>query len=355
MAGRPLPLFHPSEPRRPLVITVTGGAGQIAYALLPLLASGYALGSEQRVSLRLLDLPATMEAMRGVAMELEDGAYPLLDAPVGVTDDPRVAFDGCDVAVLLGSFPRKPGMERKELLARNATIFREQGESIKAVARGDIRVLVVGNPANTNAWILSQYAAPAVPPEHIMALTRLDHNRTRSLVARTLHCRVDAVDGVVVWGNHSSTQYPDVSAATAPNVPRGGMRAAVGGEAFLRDVLIPTVQTRGAAVLAARKLSSAMSAANAIADHLRDWLCGMKAGDSGQSWVSAAVMSDGSYGIEPGVFYSFPVRCTGGGAYEIVHDLPVDEFSRKYMQATGDELIAERDEAIALLRRGSAL
>lgn len=355
---------EPLYPDRAVTVTVTGAAGQIAYSLLPLLASGRVFGPRQRVALRLLEIEPALEALRGVCMELEDGAYPLLELPAKATADAREAFRGCDVAILVGAFPRKQGMERKELLAKNASIFKEQGEAINEVASADICCVVVGNPANTNALILSHFA-PRVPKRCITAMTRLDHNRTASLVARELGCRVDQVSGVIIWGNHSSTQYPDVTHATAPGLTQAGaLREALGGETRVKGEFIPTIQKRGAAVIAARKQSSAMSAANAVADHVRDWMCGTTGAASASSssseqqqgsagsgdYVSMAVPSDGSYGIEQGIVYSFPVRCTPGGEYEIVRGLELDDMSRAYMNATRDELLAERDEAMSLLQ-----
>jgi malate dehydrogenase len=332
------PLF----PDRALVVAVSGAAGQIAYSLLPLLASGAVFGPQQRIALQLLDLPVTESVLLGVALELEDGAYPLLELPVKYASEAEEAFADADVVVLLGSFPRKPGMERKDLLAKNGAIFREQGVVLNRVAKSETRVLVVGNPANTNALTLAQFCTK-IPKENITALSRLDHNRLRSLVARRLHCSVSTVHNVVIWGNHSSTQYPDISFAHTLEVPAGKMRAALGGEALLESDLIPIIQKRGAEVLALRKLSSAMSAAKAIGDHLRDWMLGTAAENE---FVSMVVVSDGSYGVQKGLMFSFPVQCSRGGRYRIVSALPIDSFSRKYIEITQQELIGERDEAM---------
>ncbi|KAF6003695.1 hypothetical protein F1559_004592 [Cyanidiococcus yangmingshanensis] len=337
------PLF----PDRAITIAVTGAAGQIAYSLLPLLASGSVFGSRQRVALQLLDLPVTESVLQGVTLELEDGAYPLLELPVKYTSVSEEAFANADIVVLLGSFPRKPGMERKDLLAKNGAIFREQGLVLNRVAKQETRVLVVGNPANTNALTLSQFCT-AIPKVNITALARLDHNRLRSLVARRLSCAVSDVHDVAIWGNHSSTQYPDVSFAYTSGVPVGKMRAALGGESQLQSEIIPTIQKRGAEVLALRKLSSAMSAARAIGDHLRDWMLGTA---SENELVSMVVASDGSYGIEKGLMFSFPVHCYRGGRYKIESSLSIDSFSRKYLEITQNELISERDEAMRVVSK----
>lgn len=271
-------------------------------------------------------------------MELMDGAYPLLTSVVE-TDDPNVAFRAADVAILVGAFPRRAGMERKDLLAKNVPIFQTQGEALNAVASRNVKVVVVGNPANTNAAVLSKYA-PQIPAGNISALTRLDHNRTVAQIARRMEVPVEEVEGVCIWGNHSSTQYPDVMRVQVKGV---GVLEKIGGLEGLAENFIPSIQKRGAVVIKARGQSSAMSAASAIGDHLKSWICG------GNNIVSMAVPSDGSYGIREGVYFSFPVRCLGGGAYEIVQGIDLCEFSRKYIDATAAELYAEREEAMALL------
>lgn len=321
-----------------LTVCVTGAAGQIAYSLLPLIANGHVFGASQRVRLQLLEIPPALAALAGVAMELQDGAYALLDAVVE-TSDPMLAFAGADVAILVGSFPRKAGMERKDLLAKNAGIFKAQGEAIDKVGGKQCKVVVVGNPANTNAMVLSHYA-PNLPKENVSALTRLDHNRARAQVAAKLGVSVSAVEGVCIWGNHSSTQYPDVTRAIVGGEP---VSEKMGGAESLASDFIPMIQKRGSAVIKARGSSSAMSAANAIADHMRSWICG------DDKVVSMAVASDGSYGVKEGVYFSFPVRCPGDGVYEIVKGITVDDFSRKYIDATATELYSEREDALELL------
>lgn len=321
-----------------LTVCVTGAAGQISYSLLPLLASGRVFGVSQKIQLRLLEITPALGALSGVAMELHDGAYPLLDSVIE-TDDPEIAFSHADIAILVGAFPRKQGMERKDLLAKNISIFRAQGQALSKHASKQVKVVVVGNPANTNAMVLSKFA-PNIPKENISALTRLDHNRCIGEIAKKLNVRVDQVDNVCIWGNHSSTQYPDVTHAT------------VNGECVLKKLgnieslahdFIPKIQKRGAAIIKARGFSSAMSAANAIADHLTSWICG------DDKIVSMAVPSDGSYDVPRGIFFSFPVHCPGDGTYQIMGDLAIDPFSMKYIKATTDELLAEREEAVALL------
>lgn len=326
------------KPNETLVVAVTGAAGQISYSLLPLLANGTVFGPHQAIQLRLLEIPPALTALSGVVMELTDGAYPLLESVVE-TSDPMVAFQNADVAMLVGSFPRKQGMERKDLLSKNVPIFKTQGNALSEVANRDVKVVVVGNPANTNAMVLNRFA-PNVPPRNISALTRLDHNRACAQVARKMGVSVGQVDGVCIWGNHSSTQYPDVVRATADGVP---VLAKLGGTEAVAEGFIPLIQKRGAAVIKARGLSSAMSAANAIADHTRSWICG------DDKIVSMAVPADGSYGIPEGIYYSFPVRCIGRGQYEIVQGIAIDDFSRRYIDATRDELLAEREEAASLL------
>lgn len=330
----------------PLTICVTGAAGQIGYSLLYTLASGSVFGSEQPINLHLLDIEPAMEVLNGVKMELDDCALPLLKSTV-CTADPMVAFKGADVAILVGAMPRKQGMERKDLLKANAGIFKVQGKAINEVASKNIKVLVVGNPANTNAFITMHYAKD-IPRENFSALTRLDMNRAKSQLAMRLGVGVERVKNVSIWGNHSATQYPDVSHGFVQDYPTKGtntpIEAAINDEAYLHNEFIKVVQQRGAAVIAARKQSSAMSAAKAICDHVRDWWVGTAEGE----YVSMGVASDGSYGITPGIIYSFPVTCKNG-TYKIVQNLPVPEFSRKMMDLTAEELYGERDEALAFL------
>lgn len=323
---------------KPLVVCVTGAAGQISYSLLPLLASGQIFGPNQSIALHLLEITPALSVLSGVVMELRDAAYPLLVSVVQ-TDEPIVAFRDADIAILVGAFPRRAGMERKDLLAKNVPIFRAQGQALNDVASPDVKVVVVGNPANTNAAVLSKYASH-IPPSNISALTRLDHNRTVAQIAAMMDVPVAEVNGVCIWGNHSSTQYPDVM-----RVKVNGVRALdkMGGLEQLAQNFIPSIQKRGAAIIKARGQSSAMSAASAVGDHLRSWICG------DNKIVSMAVPSDGSYAIKEGLYFSFPVRCPGGGSYEIVQGIDLCEFSRKYLDATAAELYTEREEAMAVL------
>lgn len=324
--------------KAPVTVTVTGAAGQIGYALLFRVASGQLLGPDTPVRLRLLEIPQAVKAAEGTAMELDDCAFPLL-AGVDITDDPRAAFDGANIALLVGARPRSKGMERGDLLEANGGIFKPQGEAINAGAADDIRVLVVGNPANTNA-LIAQAHAPDVPAERFTAMTRLDHNRALSQLAGKLGVGVSEISKLTIWGNHSATQYPDMFRAEV-----GGKNAAelVGDDAWLVDEFIPTVAKRGAAIIEARGASSAASAANAAIDHVHDWVLGTAA----EGWTSAAVVSDGSYGVPEGLISSFPV-VSRGGAYEIVPDLEIDEFSRQRIDASVAELIDERDAVKAL-------
>mmetsp|Transcript_7070 Transcript_7070/g.21565 ORF Transcript_7070/g.21565 Transcript_7070/m.21565 type:complete len:341 (+) Transcript_7070:28-1050(+) len=334
---------HDSEPifpDRAVRVAITGAAGQIGYALLPMICTGKMFGLNQRVSVHLLEIPPAMEALKGVVMELEDCAFPLLEEIVA-SDDAETAFKGVDVAVLVGAFPRKAGMERRELLSKNGTIFKAQGEVLQTVASQDVKVLVVGNPANTNALILKHFAKE-IPPENITAMTRLDLNRARGLVAKKLKKSVNDVENIILWGNHSSTQFPDVSHARVARLDVS-VSEALGGEEYLKDEFIPTIQSRGAAIIAARKLSSAMSAANAACDHIRDWLLGTNG-----RVVSMAVCSDGSYDVPSGIWYSFPVTTSRGGKYTIQKDYSISDFSRKYLQKTADELTQEKDTAMDL-------
>ncbi|HEX8519359.1 MAG TPA: malate dehydrogenase [Pseudonocardia sp.] len=316
----------------PVTVTVTGAAGQIGYALLFRIASGQLLGPDTPLRLRLLEVPQAVKAAEGTAMELDDCAFPLLRG-IDITDDAAVAFDGCNVALLVGARPRTKGMERGDLLEANGGIFAPQGRAINDGAADDVRVLVVGNPANTNA-LIARSAAPDVPDDRFTAMTRLDHNRAVAQLAKKLDVPVAEIRRLTVWGNHSATQYPDVSHAEV-----GGKPAVEQVEqAWLRDEFIPTVAKRGAAIIEARGSSSAASAANAAVDHVHDWVLGTPEGD----WTSAAVVSDGSYGVEEGLVSSFPV-VSRDGRWEIVQGLDVDAFSRERIDATVAELVEERE------------
>ena len=323
----------------PVKVVITGGAGQIAYSLLPPLASGAVFGMDQPVILHLLDIPPAITALGGVVMELEDLAYPLLAGVLGTTD-PDEAFKDVDYAIFLGAFPRKEGMERKDVMTKNIGIFNSQGTALSKGAKPGVKCVVVGNPANTNAAILSR-AAPNVDPKNISALTRLDHNRATSHLAIKCGVSCDKVSGVIIWGNHSSTQYPDVRHATVDGKPA---REVCTDAAWIEGEYITKVQKRGAAIIEARKLSSAASAAKAICDHMRDWVLG-----TGDGYVSMAVKSDGShYGVPEGLFYSMPVKCSGG-EWTVVDGLPIDDFSQGKMTATANELSEELALALSLL------
>lgn len=316
-------------------ITVTGAAGQIGYALLFRIASGAMLGADTPVSLRLLEIPQAVRAAEGVAMELDDGAFPLLRG-VDVFDDPGTAFDGANVALLVGSRPRTAGMERGDLLEANGGIFGPQGRAINAGAADDIRVLVVGNPANTNALIAASHA-PDVPAARFTAMTRLDHNRAVARLAHRVGVPVTSVARIAIWGNHSATQYPDLSHALVDGAPVDVSRE------WVEHQFIPTVARRGAAIIEARGSSSAGSAASAAIDHMRDWVNGTPPGD----WTSAALPSNGSYGVQEGLVSSFPVTSVGGD-WQIVPGLDIDLFSRGRIDASVAELIEERDAVRAL-------
>ncbi len=315
----------------PMRIAVTGAAGQIGYALLFRIAAGDMLGKDQPVILQLLEIPPAMKAVEGVMMELADGAFPLLHG-VEASDDANVAFRDVDVAMLVGSRPRGPGMERKDLLEANGAIFTVQGQALNAVAKRDVKVLVVGNPANTNA-LIAMKNAPDLAPENFTAMTRLDHNRALSQVAHQTGHKVADVKKMIIWGNHSSTQVPDLTHATVSGDP---VTRHV-NEDWVRDTFIPTVQKRGAAIIDARGASSAASAASAAIDHVRDWVQGTPEGD----WVSMAIPSRGDYGVTEGVMYSFPVT-TNGGNIEVVQGLSVSDVVRERMKATETELVEER-------------
>tara|TARA_B100000965_G_scaffold403226_1_gene430858 strand:- start:302 stop:1282 length:981 start_codon:yes stop_codon:yes gene_type:complete len=324
--------------KAPVRVAVTGAAGQISYSLLFRIASGDMLGKDQPVILQLLEITPALEALKGVAMELEDCAFPLVDGIVQ-TDDAKVAFKDADYALLVGARPRGPGMERKDLLEANAAIFSAQGQAINEVASRDIKVLVVGNPANTNA-LIAQRNAPDIDPRQFTAMTRLDHNRAMAQLGEKLGKTVNDIKKMTIWGNHSSTQYPDLH------------HCEVDGKAAIDQVeqdwyendYIPTVQQRGAAIIKARGASSAASAANAAVDHMRSWALGSDDGD----WVSMGIYSDGSYGIQEGLIYSYPCVCKNGD-WEIVQGLEVNDFSRERMTATETELAEERDAVKHLL------
>ncbi|GEL20315.1 malate dehydrogenase [Pseudonocardia asaccharolytica] len=321
----------------PVTVTVTGAAGQIGYALLFRIASGQLLGPDTPVRLRLLEIPQAVKAAEGTAMELEDCAFPLLTG-IDITDDATAAFDGANVALLVGARPRTKGMERGDLLEANGGIFAPQGRAINAGAADDIRVLVVGNPANTNA-LIAQAAAPDVPAERFTAMTRLDHNRAVAQLAGKLSVPVTEVKKMTIWGNHSATQYPDLYHAEV----HGKVAAEQVDEAWLREEFIPTVAKRGAAIIEARGASSAASAANAAIDQVFDWVNGTPEGD----WTSAAIPSDGSYGVPEGIISSFPVT-SANGKWEIVRGLEIDAFSREKIDASAAELVDEREAVKAL-------
>jgi malate dehydrogenase len=319
-------------------VTVTGAAGQIGYALLFRIASGAMLGDDQPVILQLLDITPAMEALDGVKMELEDCAFPLL-AGIVCTDDPNVGFKDADYALLVGARPRGPGMERKDLLEANAAIFSVQGKAINDHASKNIKVLVVGNPANTNA-LITQRNAPDIDPRNFTAMTRLDHNRAVTQIAQKTGTTVNDVSNMTIWGNHSATQYPDLFNARVNGKPAIGLV----DQAWYEEDFIPTVQQRGAAIIKARGASSAASAANAAIGHMRSWALGT----AGDDWVSMGVCSDGSYGVAEGLIYSFPCRCTNGD-WSIVQGVEVGEFSQAKMSATEQELTEERDAVKHLL------
>lgn len=322
----------------PVNVTVTGAAGQIGYALLFRITSGQLLGADTPVRLRLLEITQGMKAAAGVALELDDCAFPLL-AGVDIFDDAAAAFDGASVALLVGARPRTAGMERADLLSANGGIFRPQGQAINAGAADDIRVLVVGNPANTNALIAASHA-PDVPLGRFTAMTRLDHNRAHMQLAKKTRAQLTDVKRLAIWGNHSTTQYPDITHATIAGRPATD---AVADPRWVEDVFIPTVAQRGAAIIEARGQSSAASAANAAIDHVHSWVNGTPAGD----WTSAGIVSDGSYGVPEGLISSFPVT-SEGGEWHIVHGLEIDDFSRARIDASVAELVEERAAVRAL-------
>ena len=325
--------------KNPVRVTITGAAGNIGYALAFRVAAGDMLGPDQPVILQLLEITPALDALKGVAMELNDCAFPLLRGLV-TTDDANVAFKDCDYALLVGARPRGPGMERKDLLAANGAIFGPQGKALNDHASRHVKVLVVGNPANTNA-LIAQAAAPDLNPRNFTAMTRLDHNRALSQLAEKTGTHSTDIAKMTIWGNHSSTQYQDISHATVQGKAAKGLVE----DSWYKDTFIPVVQQRGAAIIKARGASSAASAASAAIDHMRTWALGT----DGDDWVSMGVPSDGSYGIAPGIIYSYPCRCKNGD-YEIVQGLEIDAFSREKMDATERELREERAAVENLLK-----
>jgi malate dehydrogenase len=322
----------------PTKVTVTGAAGQIGYAILPRIASGQLLGPDTPVELRLLEIPDAMKAVEGVVMELEDSAFPLLEN-VEITDDAGVAFDGANVGLLIGARPRGKGMERSDLLEANGGIFKPQGEAINAGAAADVRILVVGNPANTNCLIAKAHA-PDVPADRFTAMMRLDHNRAKAQLAKKVGAHARDVKKMTIWGNHSATQYPDITHAEVDGKPATDL---VTEREWIEGEFIPTVQKRGAAIIEARGASSAKSAASAAIDHIHDWVLGTPEGD----WVSMGVPSDGSYDVEEGLISGFPCTCEGG-EWKIVEGLEIDAFSRERIDASVGELAEERDSVKGL-------
>jgi malate dehydrogenase len=314
-------------------VAVTGAAGQIGYSLLFRIASGQLLGPDTPIALSLLEIPDAVKAAEGTAMELDDCAFPLL-AGIDIFDDPKQGFDGVNIALLVGARPRAKGMERSDLLEANGGIFKPQGIALNDGAASDVRILVVGNPANTNC-LIAQSNAPDIPRERFTAMTRLDHNRAIAQLAAKTGTAVKDITNITIWGNHSATQYPDIFHA---KVAARSAVEVVDDQSWLENDFIPTVQKRGAAIIEARGASSAASAANAAIDHVHDWVLGTPAGD----WVSMAIPSDGAYGVDDGIISSFPVTCSGG-AYEIVPGLEIDDFSQSRIDTTVNELKEERD------------
>uniref|UniRef100_A0A7V4A228 Malate dehydrogenase n=2 Tax=Thermus tengchongensis TaxID=1214928 RepID=A0A7V4A228_9DEIN len=323
--------------KSPVRVAVTGAAGQIGYSLLFRIAAGEMLGKDQPVILQLLEIPQALRALEGVIMELEDCAFPLLSGIVA-TDDPRVAFKDADYALLVGAAPRKAGMERRDLLEMNGKIFTEQGRALAEVAKRDVKVLVVGNPANTNA-LIAYKNAEGLDPKNFTAMTRLDHNRAKAQLAKRVGVGVEKIRRIAVWGNHSSTMFPDLFHAEVDGKPALEL---VDMDWYEKE-FIPTVAQRGAAIIQARGASSAASAANAAIEHIRDWALGTPEGD----WVSMAIPSDGSYGVPEGIVYSFPVTAKDG-RYQIVQGLEINEFARKRMEITAKELLDEMEQVKAL-------
>ena len=325
--------------KTPVRVAITGAAGQIGYQLAFRIGSGQLFGPDQPVVLQLVEIPPAMDALKGVAMELDDCAFDTIDDVI-ITDQATVGFNDTHYALLVGARPRSADMERKDLLIANAEIFSVQGSALNEVADRNVKVLVVGNPANTNA-LIARENAPTLDPKNFTAMTRLDHNRAKAQLAEKSGVHVSKIKGMIIWGNHSATQYPDISHTTVAGAPA---KTAVSVD-WYRQEFIPSVQQRGTAIIKARGASSAASAASAAIDHVRDWALG----SSGDDWVSMAVASDGSYGIAQGVVYSYPVRCLGDGGYEIVQGLGVDDFSRDRMDATDAELREERENIEDLL------
>jgi len=329
---------------KPIRVVITGAAGQIGYALLPLIASGLMFGPSQSVIIHLLEIEAVMKSLQGVVMELVDSAFPLL-AGIVPTSDSSIAFKDVDVCILVGAFPRKQGMERADLLGKNADIFEAQGKAIEKYASRNVKILVVGNPANTNCLILRQFA-PSIPDKNFTALTRLDHHRAIAQIASKLNVPVDQVKNVTIWGNHSATQYPEAnySLVQSPGSPAKQVTQLL-DKSYLEGPFVPTVQKRGAEVIAARGLSSALSAAYAITSHMRDWWHGTPPGE----WVSMGVLSDGSYDVPKGLIFSYPVTIRDGH-WEIVQGLKFNEFGKKAIKVTTEELLQERELAFAKLK-----
>eukprot|EP00730_Choanoeca_flexa_P010439 TRINITY_DN1799_c0_g1_i1.p1 TRINITY_DN1799_c0_g1~~TRINITY_DN1799_c0_g1_i1.p1 ORF type:complete len:334 (+),score=60.70 TRINITY_DN1799_c0_g1_i1:102-1103(+) len=330
--------------QNPITVCVTGAAGQIAYSLLFSIARGDVFGQNQPVNLSLLDIEPMLTVLEGVKMELDDCTFPLVTSCL-TTADASLAFKDCDAAILVGAIPRREGMQRSDLLQKNAQIFKTQGEVLDKVAKKDVKVLVVGNPSNTNTLITSLYAS-SIPKSQFTCLTHLDLNRARGFIARRCNVNPDQVKNVIIWGNHSATQYPDVSHAYIqnPDGTRISVYEAVGDDAWIKGEFVKSVQSRGAAVIKARKLSSALSAAKAIGDHMRTWWVGTSEGE----FCSMGVVSDGSYGTTPGLVYSFPVVIKNG-VISIAQSLNIDEFSREMMDATNQELTQEKEAAMSIL------
>jgi len=326
--------------KEPITVVITGAAGQIGYSLIYMVSSGYVFGVDQPLVLHLLDIAPMMGVLDGVVMEIDDCALPLVTKVVA-TADPELAFKDADAAFMVGAMPRKQGMERKDLLAANVKIFKVQGEALDKFAKKGVKVLVVGNPANTNA-IIMQYYAPSIPKENFSAMTRLDQNRASAQIAAKAGVGVEKVDKCIIWGNHSSTQFPDAFHAVVDGKP---LLEVINDETWLKETFIPTVQKRGAAVIAARKLSSAMSAAKAASDHMKDWFQGTAAG----KWVSMGVVSDGSYGAPKDVMFSFPCTCKDGN-WSIVQGLTISDFAREKLDLTGNELSEEKEEALTICK-----
>ncbi|XP_010264334.1 PREDICTED: malate dehydrogenase, cytoplasmic-like isoform X1 [Nelumbo nucifera] len=330
--------------KEPLRVLITGAAGQIGYALAPMVARGVMLGPDQPIILHLLDIQPAAEVLNAVKMELIDAAFPLLQGVIATTDVVEACM-GVNIAIMVGGFPRKEGMERKDVMSKNVEIYKAQASALEKHAVENCKVLVVANPANTNALILKEFA-PSIPEKNITCLTRLDHNRALAQISERLDVPVGDVKNVIIWGNHSSTQYPDVNHATVTTGSgEKSVRQLVADDQWLNNEFITTVQQRGAAIIKARKLSSALSAASAACDHVHDWVLGTPKG----TWVSMGVYSDGSYGIQPGLIYSFPVTCEKG-EWSIVKGLKIEEFSRKKMDATAKELMDEKSFAYSCLK-----